>query len=695
MVEFACLHSAEASLVLELGADRLPVWRHCGARVAVGGLPALAATRGPASFSLDQDVPLSCLPGAEQGWFGRVAIPIAEGQPFRPHCTAVVETAEDLAIELKDAALGLTLRQEFALLPGGAFSMRSRLTNSSGAPIRLTDPCSAMLPVSGPWQRIVSWRGRHNAELVELVEPMPAHAWLRETRRGISGHGGPPGIYLLAEGATDHNGLVMALQLVWSGDSRIAVERDDEGRWLLSLASTGTRTLAAGETLQLPDVLLAISRHGRNGAMAMQHAAVRHLLVWPHGRMTDRPVHLNSWEACYFDHDEARIMALAEAAAALGAERFVLDDGWFRGRNHDRKGLGDWVADPLKYPAGIGPLAEKVTALGLQFGLWVEPEMVNPDSDLYRAHPDWVLAEAGRDPLTARNQLVLDMRREDVRDHLFDALDRLLRDHPIAYLKWDQNRDHAPSGGPAQVLGTYALLERLRTAHPMVEIEGCAGGGGRSDAGMARYVHRFWTSDNIDGLSRVAMQRAFLAFLPPEIMGAHVGASPCHATGRVQSLPFRAAIACMGHLGVEMDPATLAAEEHQELARWIGFYRQWRGVLHGGEVLMGSGADGLLWQAQGRGGDYLLFVIRQSPAQDRRPQPLRLPFAARHASWDVRLLEIAENRGPHCPAQPALTEQLRAGPVSFTGSWLAAAGLPLPAQQGESVAIYHLKGGAA
>jgi alpha-galactosidase len=151
----------------------------------------------------------------------------------------------------------------------------------------------------------------------------------------------------------------------------------------------------------------------------------------------------------------------------------------------------------------------------------------------------------------------------------------------------------------------------------------------------------------------------------------------------------------MGHLGVEMDPATLAAEEHQELARWISFYRQWRGVLHGGEVLMGSGADGLLWQAQGHGGDYLLFVIRQSPAQDRRPQPLRLPFAARHASWDVRLLEIAENRGPHCPAQPALTEHLRAGPVSFTGSWLAAAGLPLPAQQGESVAIYHLKGGAA
>jgi alpha-galactosidase len=636
-----------------------------------------------------------CLPGAEQGWFGRVAMPVAGDRPFRPRCTGVTQSGAELAIDLVDDLLGLTVRQEFAVLPGGAFRLRTRLANHSSTPITLTDPCSAMVPLSGRWQRIVSWRGRHNAELVEQAEPMPSHGWLRETGRGISGHGGPPGLYLLADGATDDAGLVLALQLAWSGDSRLAVERDDEGFWLLSAAAMGEWALAAGETLDLPDAILAISTHGRNGAMAMQHAAVRGLMQWLNGTMTPRPAHVNSWEACYFDHDEARIMELARAAAAIGAERFVLDDGWFRGRNRDTAGLGDWTADPLKYPAGLGPLAEGVTALGLQFGLWVEPEMVNPDSDLYRAHPDWTLSEAGGAPLTARNQLVLDMRRQDVRDTLFEALDRLLGEHPIAYLKWDQNRDHAPSGGPEQVLGTYALLERLRAAHPQVEIEGCAGGGGRSDAGMTRYVHRFWTSDNVDALSRIAMQRAFLAFLPPETMGAHIGASPCHATGRTQSLPFRAAIACMGHLGVEMDPATLADADRQELARWIGFYHQWRDVLHGGEVLIGSGADGLLWQAHGRGEDYLLFVIRQSPAQDRRPQPLMLPFTARQARWDVRLLDIAENHGPHRPAQPALTQQLFMEAVSFTGSWLAVAGLPLAVQQGESVAIYHMKGAVA
>jgi alpha-galactosidase len=497
-------------------------------------------------------------------------------------------------------------------------------------------------------------------------------------------------VVVLEQGAGQHSGLVHALQLAWSGDSRIAVERDDEGFWVLSAGTIfqpGEAVLGPGERLAAPPAILAVSNHGRNGAMAQHHAAVRAELRWPGGTMRPRPVHLNSWEACYFDHDEDRIVGLAEAAASIGVERFILDDGWFKGRSDDWAGLGDWTADPLKYPHGLAPLAARINALGMEFGLWVEPEMVNPDSDLYRAHPEWVLHSLGRDQPTARNQLVLNLALPEVRDYLFSALDRLLREVPIAYLKWDHNRDLAPAGGRAQVLGTYDLLARLRAEHPAVEIEGCAGGGGRSDAGLAPYVHRFWTSDNIDAVSRVPIQRGFLNFLPPELMGAHIGASPAHATGRSQSLGFRAAVAMPGHFGVELDPRRLSDTDRAELADWIAFTKSWRHLLHGQTTWLGEGADGLVWQAVGTVREFLLFAIQTPPQQDRRPQPLRLPFLADTARCSFELLRIGGGQRGQAAHRPALYD----GPRDWSGSWLAAAGLPLPPLMAESVAIFHGK----
>lgn len=323
---------------------------------------------------------------------------------------------------------------------------------------------------------------------------MPAQGWRRETRGGISGHGGPPGLYLLGEAAGWHEGLAIAAQLAWSGDSVLAVERGEDGAHMLAAWNTlqaGEAILQPGERLTTPELLLEVSTRGRNGAAQAMHRAVRARMRWPGGAMRPRPVHRNSWEACYFDHDEAAVTDLMTSAAALGVERFVLDDGWFRGRDDDTRALGDWTPDPAKYPRGLAPLADRARAL------------------------------------------VLDLRRAEVRDHLFGALDALLAGAPIRYLKWDHNRHLAPGGGAAQTRGLYALLERLRAAHPLVEIEGCAGGGGRSDAGLAAHVHRFWTSDNLDAVSRLPMQRGFLAFLPPETMGAHVGAVPFHGTGRV------------------------------------------------------------------------------------------------------------------------------------------------------------------
>ena len=605
------------------------------------------------------------------------ACPVA----FGPAEVAQQEGA--ITIRLRDDVAGVLLEQRIAVAPGGAFLFDARAENTSATSLGIDWLASVLLPLPASCSRLISWRGRHNAELVECTEPMPAQRWERGGRRGISGHGGPPGVVVLGEGSTYHTGLVHALQLAWSGDSRIAVERDDEGFWTLSAGAAlapGEVELAPGESFAAPQAILALSVQGRNGASAQQHAAVRAMVAWPEGTMRPRPVHLNSWEACYFDHDEVRIGELAEAAAAIGIERIVLDDGWFKGRKDDTAGLGDWTCDRQKYPRGLKPLADKVCGLGMEFGLWVEPEMVNPDSDLYRAHPDWVLAEPGRERPTARNQLVLDLRRGEVREYLFGTLDALLCEVPIGYLKWDHNRDLVPAGGAAQVAGTYALLERLRSAHPSVEIEGCAGGGGRSDAGMARHVHRFWTSDNIDAVSRISMQRGFLAWLPPELMGAHVGASPTHATGRSQSLGFRAGVAMPGHFGVELDPRKLNEADRAELADWIGFYKQWRHLLHGGATWLGEGADGLLWQAAGSADEFILFALRTAPPLDRRPQPLCLPFLAQVETIDLQLLRVGGGRRSLRAATP---------PQHFTGSWLAAAGLMLPPLGAESVAIYH------
>ena len=698
--QLASLHSAEASLVLECRADGAPLWRHLGARAEPGELPLLADSRTAASFSLDRDQPLSTAPAAGLGWFGPEALSVRRGGKT---CTVAFGPAEvmvhgdTITVRLSDDAAGVLLEQRFALAPGGALLFDARIENIGSSALAVDWLASALVPLPRSSNGLISWRGRHNAELQECREAMPAQRWERGARRGISGHGGPPGVVVLGAGATHHAGLVHALQLAWSGDSRIAVERDDEGFWVLSAGAAlapGEVELAGGDSYTAPQAVLAVSVQGRNGASAQQHAAVRGLVTWPGGIMRPRPVHLNSWEACYFDHDEARIGELAEAAAAIGVERFVLDDGWFKGRSNDTAGLGDWTCDPVKYPNGLKPLADKVRALGMEFGLWVEPEMVNSDSDLYRMHPDWVLAEEGLERRTGRHQLVLDLRRVEVRDYLFGALDALLREVLIGYLKWDHNRDLAPTGGAAQVNGTYALLERLRFAHPQLEIEGCAGGGGRSDAGMARHVHRFWTSDNIDAVSRVSMQRGFQNWLPPEMMGAHVGASPAHATGRTQSLGFRAGVAMAGHFGIELDPRRLEERDRAELTGWIAFYKQWRHLLHGGATWLGAGADGLVWQAAGSADEFILFVTRVAPALDRRPQPLALPFLTSMPAIDLQLLRIGGGERGYPAASAPLYEAMRAAPHRFSGSWLAAAGLPLPPLKAESVAIFHGRTGA-
>ena len=287
------------------------------------------------------------------------------------------------------------------------------------------------------------------------------------------------------------------------------------------------------------------------------------------------------------------LKGLADIVADIGAERFVLDDGWFKGRRGDKAGLGDWTVDYEIYPKGLSPLIEHVNNLGLEFGIWFEPEMVNPDSDLYRAHPEWVLQTEGNQQLSFRNQLVLDLTRPQVCEYLYKCVTDILLEYPtITYIKWDMNRDinHAGNalGKPAvsqQTQALYKLIDDIRAAHPNVEIESCSSGGARVDYGVLQHTDRVWTSDSNDALDRLSIQRGCSFFFPAEVMGAHVGPRDCHITGRHISIEMRAAVSFFGHMGMEMDPRELSKHEISSLKQIISLHKQHRGLIHSGKLV--------------------------------------------------------------------------------------------------------------
>jgi alpha-galactosidase len=414
-----------------------------------------------------------------------------------------------------------------------------------------------------------------------------------------------------------------------------------------------------------------------------------------HARLTakPRPVHYNSWEAVYFDHDPAVLAELATRAAAVGAERFVLDDGWFKGRRSDRAGLGDWTVDPGVWPQGLTSLIDHVRGLGMEFGLWVEPEMVNPDSDLYRAHPDWVLATPPAPQLDFRHQLVLDVGRAEVRDHLFAAINALLRDHDIAYLKWDMNRDLSHAGGAdgragarAHVLGVYEVLDRLRAAQPGVEIESCASGGGRADYAILARTDRIWTSDSNDALDRLAIQRGFSHFFPAELMGSHVGPRRCHITGRMLPMGLRVATALFGHMGMELDLRELDAREAADLAAGVALHKAHRALIHTGDLVRldsEAGSNAFAVMSPDRSEALVSWTLLTEP-RAAFPAPLRLAGIDPQQSYRLSLV-WPPRLGTAWPAETAL----RAGLI-VPGDVLLNAGLALPRCFPSTPLIFHL-----
>jgi alpha-galactosidase len=612
------------------------------------------------------------------------------------------EATNSLRIRLNDDVNQIEVQLEVRLDGNDTLRITTRLTNQGTEPLQVDSLASANLYLPGHLDTVHSFHGQWSNEFQWQSQPLARAQWCQENRAGRTSHQVFPGA-VVANATTDwHSGSCYGAHLAWSGNFVHTIDTLDDGRhqWQLGVAfAPGELELPPGASFEAPTVLASFSPAGRNGLMQNFHAAMRATMQWPGGHISPRPVHLNTWEAVYFDHKLDDLKDFATQAANIGVERFILDDGWSHGRHDDRTSLGDWWPDAGKYPNGLAPLAQHVTSLGMQFGLWVEPEMVNPDSDLYRAHPQWAFASPNKKQQTWRNQLVLNTALTEVQNYLFEKLDTLLRTLPIRYLKWDMNRDltqavraDGRAGYLGFVRGLYTLLGRVRAAHPNVEIESCASGGGRMDAGVLAYTHRFWTSDNTDALSRVGIQRGALQFFPPEILGAHIGPVPYHTTGRTQSLDFRAGVALPLHLGIELDVRFIDDGERTQLAPWLALYKSLRGQLHQGHMWLGECGDHIVWQAHGSASDLVVFVTRTAPTQARQSPPLILPMLDAESHYRITRLDPptigVSNAGVDAPMHQALR---RGEAVEFHGAWLSQAGLALPRMSGESVHIYRMQ----
>lgn len=714
----ARLDGPQSTLVIELTPNAPPVWRHFGARLSVQDASARwrkGESRPLPPATGDYDLPLTVLPAFGFGWFGQPGLLGSRSQAGGEVDWAQELCLDDwrqqgqqLTLQLSDKVAQLAVTLRYTLHDDAdLLTVETELKNLGDTPFRLDWLAAAVIPLPVEADQIIAFTGSYALEFQEARQTLGVGTWRRDNRRGRTSHDSFPGV-IVGNDLQDCSGPVWGAHLGWSGNHSLLIEPTTDGSRQLQLGewlAPGEVVLAAGETYVAPTAYLSFSPDGLNGLSHNFHRYVRqHLTRWPNGAMRPRPVHLNTWEAVYFNHDLADLQSLASAGAAVGVERFVLDDGWFHGRGDDRAALGDWWPDEGKYPAGLHPLVDHVSALGMQFGLWVEPEMVNPDSDLFRAHPDWALQLAGRPQLTARNQLVLDMARPEVEDYLFDAMDALLRQYPIAYLKWDQNRDLTTAGHQGKagyrsyVQGFYRLLSRLRAAHPQVEIESCASGGGRPDFGALRHTHRIWPSDCNDALTRLSIQRGCLRFLPPELMGAHIGPSPAHSTGRQHTLAFRAGVALFGHLGLEMDVRDLDPQQRSELAAWITTYKRWRELLHKGQLRQGMLADALQWQ-QVTAADRqqaLLAVYRLNNSSQRYAPHLRLHGldAAREYRLTLALPQAPQEGGYGLAAfgmNAPMLQALAAGELTLSGAMLMETGLPLPSMPPETVLLIAIE----
>lgn len=653
--------------------------------------------------SLDQRAPLSLSVDAGRGLFCRPGIAgQRQGKDWSPvfSLTKVETIAQGLVLHCEDPVAQLAVSYTLILeADTDLLRMRVALTNHSEQDYELQH-CDLSLPLPSDCAELESFGGRWCQEFKPHRQRLDHGSINLTSRYGRTSQQKQPFYFIGRPGFSETQGRVYGFQLAWSGDHAMNFELLDSGQRLVQLGehlASGELVLKKQQTYQSPEVLMGYSDSGTNSISQSYHQHIRqNILHWPEAR--PRPVILNTWEGIYFDHDPDYILRMIDRSAELGVERFVLDDGWFKGRNDEHSSLGDWYLDTQKYPQGLTPLIDRVNQHGMEFGIWMEPEMVNPDSDLFRAHPDWILSLDGYEQPMGRYQYVLDLQQQAVSDYLFERIDELLTGNDIRYIKWDMNRELVQPGhkgyaaNHGQTLSLYRLLERIRAAHPRVEIESCSSGGGRIDLGILPYVHRYWTSDCNDALERVMIQSHFMRFLPPELMGAHMGAPVSHTTGRQHQLSFRALVALFGHFGLELDPVKLSESEIKDIQYFVALHKAHRELLHSGRfsLLTNPGDPNLLaWQVVGSNREQALAVfIQKTITQYSVPPLFPLTDLDPQRDYRVTVLHGAEPKelGPMKQLPGWLSEGAR-----LNGDWLMRAGLQLPVMQPESAFLVKLE----
>ena len=598
--------------------------------------------------------------------------------PGLPAVYADETESQTLEIVMEDAVTGVEVTLQYGVLPDYDVITRSeKIVYRGEGKICIRKAQSACLDfVQGKYD-LLTFYGRHAMERTMQREPVTHGSHVIGSVRGTSSHQYNPMMILADENTTDQYGNCYAMSFVYSGNFKGETLKDQFGqtRALMGLQDEMfSYPLAGGETFYTPEVLLTFSGSGMNLLSQNLHRCIRQHICRGKYKESVRPVLVNSWEASYFDFDGDTLYELAKEAKHAGIDMLVLDDGWFGKRDDDNSGLGDWFVNEKKLGGTLGDLIKKINDLGVKFGIWVEPEMISEDSDLYREHPDWALTIPGRNPVHARNQLVLDFSRKEVVDHIFDQICKVLDQGNIEYVKWDMNRslmDVFSRGTDDQgrvmydyVLGLYDFLERIVTRYPDLLIEGCSGGGGRFDAGMMYYTPQIWCSDNTDALDRLQIQYGTSFGYPVSAVGSHVSAVPNHQTGRITSLHTRGVVAMAGTFGYELNLGKLSEEEKQEIRLQVEEYRKFAPLIQ----------TGLYYRLSDPAREE--YAAWAFVSEDQKEVLLNVVLQEIHGNMTVNYVKLQGLKGS------AIYRDTETGKI-YNGAALMEAGIPMPVEMGE------------
>lgn len=625
---------------------------------------------------LDQNPELSICPEATRSFPGQPGMSLRDrdGTPLLPKFCfeAAIEEGSALTLVFKDQEGLLTYSARFAI-DGQTHMIEAKAWVDAERPVHLHWLSAPVFPAPQQSDEMIDFAGRWCGEFQMNRTPWSAGMRYRENRTGRTGHEHFPGLIVPCRGATNATGHAYAFHYGWSGGHRMAAEELPDGRRQIQFGHATRVELEAKTRFETATLYAMFSDDGINGcAVAFQRHLRDRVVTWPDPDRP-RPVHYNCWEAVYFNHNLPELKDIASRAAALGAERFVLDDGWFGNRDDDTMALSDWEVDPRKYPEGLKPLIDHVHSEGMTFGIWFEPEMINEDSNIHRAHPNWALGS--EDQILGRQQKALNMGLPEVREFLFDRISAILRDHEIDYIKWDHNRV-LPIPDAAQTRGSYALIDQLREAFPKVEIESCASGGGRIDFGILSRTHRVWLSDSNDAHERLKMQHNAAIFLPAAVTGSHVGPRECHTSGRVYDIRFRAWVAAQRHMGFEMDPRELSDDEAEVLKHVAGWWKENRDWMNRADILRLDSADDAViaeQQLAEGGGRFVVFAGLAGTSRQIAPRPLRLTRLTPDAMYRVELINRED-----APDLSRGSPLLKSEPLVASGAYLMSHGLTLP-----------------